>query len=167
MLIYNERTNCYYFFKWQLLFWNGSLNYTLKEIAIAHHLFFLFFFFLNAKSFSLNFPKKISRKGHSELLLLGSFPGCSQALPPCSLLLSWMLNVCQPLTRSLFIWWKGWLPLRHSRVLFVCPVSPAAWESQQRSEEKRSSRIEFSASSCSGSKIPQSRCLLSLSWLQH
>lgn len=45
----------------------------------------------------------MSRKGHSELLLLGSFSGCSQALSPSTLVLSWMLNACQPLISSLSI----------------------------------------------------------------
>lgn len=108
----------------------------------------------------------MSRKGPSELSLSGSFPGCSQAPSPCSLLLSRMLNARQPLISSLSIWWKGWLPLRCSRILVIRLVPPAAWACQQRSRRKRSSRTKFSASSRSACKIPQSESLLSLSRLQ-
>ena len=98
------------------------------------HIVFSFLLF-NTYSF-LNFPKKTSRKGHSELLLLGSFSGCSRALSPRTLLLSWMLNARQPLLSPLSICWKGWLPLRCSRTLVTRLAPPAAWACQHRSEEK-------------------------------
>lgn len=64
--------NKFILFNWQLWFWICSLSYTLKEIV--HHLFFFSPLF-NAHSF-LNFPGKMSRKGHSEVLHSGCFHRC-------------------------------------------------------------------------------------------
>lgn len=111
-------------------FFETSLSYTLTETA--HHLFYhLFPPLLKHSSSFLNFPKKISRKCSSELLLSGSFSGFSQVLS----LLSRMLSVCQPLMSSASIWWNGWLPLHHSRILVIRFIPPAAQACQQRSGE--------------------------------
>lgn len=99
-------------------------------------------FFFNAHSF-LNFPKEMTRKGPSELRLLGSFSGCSQALSPCSLLLSQMLKACQPLISSLSICRKGWLPLPCSRTLVTPLIPPAARACQRRWEENRAPGLNF------------------------
>lgn len=152
-----------------IIYLNGSYYFetvlsTTPWKKLQLHIIFSFFF--NAKSF-FKLPKENEQKRPLWALPFRILPWLQ---PSAAFLLSAPFTDAERVPAShpfpLYLV-KGLAPSSLLLHLFGLPCPTCSLSKPAKIRRKRSSSIEFPASSCSGCKIPQSECWLSLSWRQH